>query len=270
MGFFSYKLLKERKQKEIAAQNNKTQEISLTLIEGWTIKDIADYLENQKLVKSENFVNLTKKFIKNNHPLLAQNPKDSGLEGFLFPDTYRVFKPKTDFSDKTGEELIKKTLDNFSKKITPAMLLEVKAKNMTLFDIITLASIIEKETGRNAITAQQKQNLDEERKIIAGIFYNRLNIKMALESDATINYITKHNNPMPTKEDLEVNSPYNTYKNRGLPPGPICNPSLSSIMAAIYPTQTDYFYFLHKQPSGEAVFSKTFDEHVKNKFKYLR
>ncbi|MCX6796968.1 MAG: endolytic transglycosylase MltG [Candidatus Doudnabacteria bacterium] len=181
-----------------------------------------------------------------------------------------MFKPKADFSNKAGEELIKKALDNFCKKITPDMLSDIKARDLTLFDIITLASIIEKETGRNAITPQQKQMLDEERKIIAGIFYNRLNIGMALESDATINYITGRNNPSPTQEDLSVNSPYNTYKNKGLPPGPISNPSLSSIMAAIYPAQTDYFYFLHKQPSGEAVFSKTFEEHVKNKFKYLK
>jgi UPF0755 protein len=269
-GFFAYKYWQAAKQNRPAIQNAKLPEISITLIEGWTIKDIADYLESQKLIKSENFLSLTQNFAIDDYPLLAQNPRGIGLEGFLFPDTYRIFKPKTDFDNKTGEELIKKTLDNFSKKITPAMLLEIKAKGTTLFDIIILASIIEKETGRNAITLAQKQMLDEERKIIAGIFYNRLNIGMALESDATINYITKHSNPSPTLEDLGVNSPYNTYKNKGLPPGPICNPSLSSIMAAIYPAKTDYFYFLHKQPSGEVVYSKTFEEHIGNKYKYLK
>jgi UPF0755 protein len=93
---------------------------------------------------------------------------------------------------------------------------------------------------------------------------------MALQSDATVNYATGKNLPSPTLADLEVNSPYNTYKHRGLPPGPISNPSLSSLMAAIYPAETDYLYFLHKQPSGEPVYSKTFEEHVANKLKYLK
>ncbi len=269
-GLLAYKFWKTKNQSNLAKQNIMLPEISITLIEGWTIKDMADYMENQKLVKSENFLALTQNFAIDDYPLLAQNPQGAGLEGFLFPDTYRIFKPKADFSNKAGEELIKKALDNFCKKITPDMLSDIKARNLTLFDVVTLASIIEKETGRNAITPQQKQILDEERKIIAGIFYNRLNIGMALESDATINYITGRNNPSPTQEDLSVKSHYNTYKNKGLPPGPISNPSLSSIIAAIYPAQTGYFYFLHKQPSGEAVFSKTFEEHIKNKFKYLK
>ena len=112
--------------------------------------------------------------------------------------------------------------------------------------------------------------LDEERRIVAGIFYNRLNAGMALQSDATINYFTGKNDPSPLLEDLEKNSPYNTYKNRGLPPTPIGNPSLSSITAVLNPTNTDYFYFLHKQPSGEPVYSRTFEEHVANKQKYLK
>jgi UPF0755 protein len=93
---------------------------------------------------------------------------------------------------------------------------------------------------------------------------------MALQSDATVNYVTNKNNPTPTLEDLDTESLYNTYKYRGLPPGPIASPSLSSLLAALYPTDSEYFYFLHKQPSGEPVYSKTFEEHTQNKFKYLK
>ena len=92
---------------------------------------------------------------------------------------------------------------------------------------------------------------------------------MPLQSDATVNFATQKNQPSPSQADTEVDSPYNTYKYKGLPPGPICNPSLNSIMAALYPTDTDYMYFLHNQKTGQAIFAKTYEEHLKNKQKYL-
>lgn len=246
------------------------QETNITIIEGWRIADLAGYLENKGLVNAQTFLKSAKNFNAAGYDLLASRPGKASLEGYIFPDTYRLFKPETATDENFGAELIKKALDNLELKFTPQMVAQAKTHNLSIHQIITLASIIEKETGRNAVTEEQKTALDLERKNVASIFYNRLKIGMALESDATINYATGKSNPTPTQDDLDANSPYNTYKNRGLPPGPICNPSLSSILAALYPAQTDYYFFLHKQPSGEPVFSKTFEEHVKNKFKYLK
>ncbi len=93
---------------------------------------------------------------------------------------------------------------------------------------------------------------------------------MALQSDATVNYITKKNTPSVSTADTKVDSPYNTYLYQGMPPGPICNPSLSSLMAAVYPASTDYFYFLSDPQTGKAIYAKTFEEHILNKQKYLK
>ena len=253
-----------------SATQAKAEEVSITIIEGWSLNDLGGYLENKGLLQAAVFRQVAANFNIGGYGLLADKPAKTSLEGYVFPDTYRLFKPKNTSDETFAAELVKKALNNFSEKFTPEMQVQAKKDNMSVFQILTLASIIEKETGRNAITPQQKQALDAERKNVASVFYNRLQAGMPLESDATINYVTKKNNPTPTDADLATLSPYNTYLNKGLPPGPICNPSLSSIMAALYPAQTDFFFFLHKQPSGEPVFSKTFQEHIDNKNKYLK
>lgn len=248
----------------------KAEEINITLIEGWDIDDIANNLESKGLAQANVFKKTANSFDVSQYPLLEDHPATATLEGYIFPDTYRLFKPKSLFEPALSQELLKKALDNFHSKFTPAMIAQAQTDKMSIYQIVTLASIIEKETGRNAITPEQKSALDQERKIVASVFYNRLKTGMPLESDATINYITHKNNPSPSQQDLAVVSPYNTYQNKGLPPGPICNPSLSSLLAALYPANTDYYFFLHKQPSGEPIFSKTFEEHVNNKLKYLK
>ena len=149
-------------------------------------------------------------------------------------------------------------LDNFEVKFTDQMKEDAKNGNMSIYEIVTLASIIEKEV-----------RTEEDRKIVAGIFYDRLNNNVGLQSDATVNYVTGKQALQPSADDIEVDSPYNTYKYRGLPPGPISNPSLSAIKAAIYPEKSDYFYFLTKQ-DGTTVFSKTYEEHLENKRKFLQ
>src|SRR5206468_268019 len=118
----------------------------------------------------------------------------------------------------------------------------------------------EKESGNN----------QEDRKMIAGVFYNRLKIGKGLESDAIVNFITGKSEPAVSTADSEIDSPYNTYKYPGLPPGPICNPGLDSIMAALYPTESDNMYFLTIPETHRAVFAKTYEEHLKNKQKYLK
>ena len=248
----------------------KLQEINITIIEGWRMADLAGALESKGIIQAATFLKAAQDVNLAHYDLLASRPAKASLEGYIFPDTYRLFKPQNLADEAFGQELIKKALDNFEQKFSQEMVAQAKRKNLTLHQIITLASIIEKETGRNAVTEEQKSALDLERKNVASIFYNRLKAGMPLESDATVNYTTGKNNPTPTQAELDTASPYNTYLNKGLPPGPICNPSLSSVLAALYPAQTDYYFFLHKQPSGEPVFSKTFEEHVKNKFKYLK
>jgi UPF0755 protein len=270
-GFLVFRAKRNTKNQKIIT---KAPEITLTIIEGWNINEITKYLEEKKFSEANKFIEITKNFNSTKFPILASKPVNASLEGFLFPDTYQVYDPNIKNSQTNiqnpEKDLIEKMLVNFSQKFTSEMQEQALKKNFSIYQVLTLASIIEKETGRNAVTPQQKQNLDTERKIVSGIFQNRLKIGMALESDATINYITKKNNPTPTSIDLETESPYNTYKVKGLPPTPICNPSLSSILAVLYPAPTEYYFFLHKQPSGEVVYSKTFEEHIKNKFKYLK
>ncbi len=260
--------------KKQSIENQKAEEINIRIIEGWSNKEIAAYLEKQGIVSASDFLKALKNFNTSEYDDLLPKDAKGDLQGFLYPDSYRLFKSISDRSltpaDEASGTIIKKLLDTFKKRLPTNAEALAKKQGLSVYEAITLASIIENETGRNAISAESKARLDEERRIVAGIFYNRLNAGMALQSDATINYFTGKNDPSPLLEDLEKNSPYNTYKNRGLPPTPIGNPSLSSITAVLNPTHTDYFYFLHKQPSGEPVYSRTFEEHVANKLKYLK
>ena len=147
---------------------------------------------------------------------------------------------------------------------------DIEANKQNLEDLIILASIVEKEVGRNKenLTLDDLEAMQTEREIVVGVFHNRLKIGMALESDATVNFVTGKADRQPLISDTQVESPYNTYKNQGLPPGPISNPGIGSIRAAIYPVKTEYLFFLNKI-DGEAIFSKTYAEHLANKAKYL-
>ena len=256
-------------------------EVKITLLEGWTVIDVSKAVEARGLYMAKDFLDSEKNFDSSAYPNVFR-PHNADLEGYLFPDTYQVFE------DSTPGDLIRKMLTNFEKKwsalepnyqngqiIVPGFENQKFADSLpgiTPYEVLTLASIIEKETGRDLTNkdANSLERLLTERKTVAGIFYNRLKIGMALESDATINYITKSNQAQATIEQTKIKSPYNTYLNPGLPPGPICNPSAMSIEAALNPIKTDYYFFLHKQPSGEVVYSKTLDEHIKNKYRFLR
>lgn len=253
-----------RQQQYQAAQNSKAEEINLTVLEGWNNKEIGDYLEKQKVITSGEFAIAVKNHTTREHQDVLPKEASGNLQGFLYPDTYRFFKSITDRAQtpaaEAGNTIIKKLLDNFFKKLPSNAEALAKKQGLSLYQAITLASIVEKETN----------NSDTERKIIAGIFYNRLKIGMPLQSDATINYITGKNDPGVSDADLAIESAYNTYKHKGLPPTPIANPSLSAILAVLEPAQTDYLYFLHNQTTGQPVYAKTFQEHVSNKQKYLQ
>jgi UPF0755 protein len=273
--FGVYKVLRDYQADQrarVAKLQEKAAEIQVTLIEGLTQDEVAAKLAEKDLFSAQEFLSKSKKFDYSGYPLLINKPLNTSLEGYLFPDTYRFNK------GATPEDVLTKMLDNFSKRLASIGVTSKQdfftipgfedltvmggdgKSGMSLYDILTLASIVEKESGDSS-----NMSLAEERALIAGVFYNRMSIGQALESDATVNYVTGKNDPGATLKDTEVNSPYNTYRYAGLPPGPIGNPSLGSIQAVLRPTKSDYFYFLHKQPSGEVEFSKTFAEHIKKK-----
>ncbi len=274
IGITFKKLTEKRKENSAVKIVEKLPERNITIKEGWKMTDIAEYLEKEGIVKKEIFLKTANDFSTKDYPNVHSRPKGATLEGYLFPDTYRIFdyrqSVKTVDSTDISREILTKLLDNFSKKLTNEIILATKQRGLTIHELVTIASIVERETGRNAISEEQKKSLLEERKIVSGIFYNRLEIGMPIQSDATVNFATGKNLPSPTLEDLEINSPYNTYKFKGLPPGPISNPSSMSLEAVAFPTATNYFFFLHEQTTGKPIYSKTFEEHVKNKFIYLK
>lgn len=234
----------------------KREELSVTILEGWNSDEMGKYLQQQGLVFANDFASFaeqtdTRNFLPNNRfDFLEDKPLTANLEGYLFPDTYRLYQ------DSTSLEIIEKMLVNFGEKITPELRDTINAKNSTIFKTIILASIVEKE----AKTKKDKN-------IVAGIFLNRLAIGQKLESDATVNYVTGKKTTRPSSQDLSADSLYNTYLYSGLPIGPICSPGLASIEAAVHPEKTDYLFFLNT-PAGNVVYSKTYEEHLANKNKY--
>lgn len=199
--------------------------IVVTIPEGFTVKQIEEKL-NLKL-------------------------PEENLEGFLFPDTY--YFP----IDVTGEEVVKIMRNNFEKKIAP-LKAEIEKQGKTIFEIVTMASLIEKEVKTK-----------EDRELVSGILWKRLENNIPLQVDATITYITGKKTSKISKEETQIDSPYNTYKYLGLPIGPISNPGLESILAALYPKDSEYWYYL-STPEGETIFSKTLEEHNLAKAKYLK
>jgi UPF0755 protein len=237
--------------KQLQSRSNLNNELTITIPEGWRTKQIAEHLESKGVADVAEFNQAAK--IENwreQYDFLADKSIKS-LEGFLFPDTYRIF------NDAKPEDVIKRMLDNFSLKLDDKLRADIAKSGKSLHEIIILASIIEHEA-----------KFDNDRYLVAGVFYNRLEIGMALQSCATINYLTNKNAARVSGTDLEINSPYNTYKYPGLPPGPIANPGLESIKSAIYPQSGNYFYFLNDS-SGKAYFAETYEKHQANIRKYL-
>lgn len=220
--------------------------IKITIPEGSTSKEIITILVENKLGSKEVYEELI------NHPenfydeFSFLNQEDIiSLEGFLYPDTYY-------FDEKTSEkEILTKMLSMFNNIYNYDFKQRQKEMNMTLSEVINLASIVEKEAV-----------LDEDRPIIASVFYNRLDIDMPLQSDATIQYIFEERKKIVTYKDLEINSPYNSYKNKGLPPTPIANPGVKSIEGVLYPEETEYLYFVAKMDGGNN-YSVKYEDHLK-------
>lgn len=226
---------------------------TVVILEGWDIGDIGKYLESKEICTKDYFTSLTQKDYSNEFDFLADKPKKNSIEGYLFPDTYEISK------GETCEDIISLSLANFDKKLTPELRAEIKndpkGTPKSIFDIVTMASMIEKEV----------RSLDD-KKIVSGILWRRLAIGMPLQLDATINYITGKNNPGVAIKDTKIDSPYNTYKYMGLPKGPISNPGIDSITAAIYPKTTNYLFYLS---DGITHFSETLAQHNTARALYL-
>lgn len=231
--------------KDLETMSEKSQ-IQVLIPEGYEIYKIADTLEENGLINKEVFMreietgNFDYDFVK------AIPERESRLEGYLFPDTYNFL-----LSD-SEHDIIDKMLKNFEEQVIPVY--EASGTEKTLDEIISLASIIEREAGN-----------DDERKTISSVLVNRLNAGWKLESCATVQYILKERKPVLSNEDTKIDSPYNTYLNDGLPIGPISAPGIKSIEAAIYPEDTKYMFFLAKADGSGSLFSETGEEHLKKR-----
>lgn len=212
--------------------------------EGFTMQQVFERLEENKVASVDDLMEAAKNFSYNYSFL---DPADLGdanrLEGYLFPDTYEFYA----FMEPSSA--INKFLDNYGRRVTDEMEAQAANCGKTMDEIIIIASLIEKEAGNN-----------EERGKIASVIYNRLNAGMPLQIDATINYITGNNKI--ADGDLEIDNPYNTYVNKGLPPGPISNPGLESIKAALNPENTGYYYYALDTATMTHKFSRTYEEHT--------
>ena len=230
---------------------------SITIIPGWTVQDIAAYLKTQGAIEDENaFLSLCRSgqdfsayyYIADVLATPNASSRLYALEGYLAPDTYEIY------TSATVEDIIKKLLSQTEAVFKTEYHDRADQLNMTMDQVITLASMIEKE-AKNADFAK-----------VSAVFHNRLKQNMTLGSDVTVKYASGVKRMALTNEDLKVNSPYNTYTNRGLPIGPICSPSAAAIQAALYPDEQfmadGYLYFCSKDPNtGELHFSRTQAEH---------
>lgn len=224
----------------------------ITIQEGLTVKDIDAKLVDLGLTNKGEFIEAIKNFKDwQAYSFLDQEALSTlsiPLEGYIYPDTYFLDPENFD-----PNELIYKALDNFEQKFSPH---QEKIKKHSYNEILTMASIIENEVFGK-----------EDRKKVSGIFWKRLENNWAIGADATLLYISDDRKI--TAEDLNIDSPYNTRKNLGLPPGPISNPSIESIEAAMYPEESEYWFYLTTLDTGEVIYSKSNEEHNANRAKYL-
>ncbi|HOL15829.1 MAG TPA: endolytic transglycosylase MltG [Bacillota bacterium] len=227
-----------------------------TIPEGYFIEEIAHHLDEAGLIDGERFLELAASpppHILERFPFIGESAANSQviyvLEGYLFPDTYEIA------AGSTEEEIISLMLRRFETIFSDELQRRCAELEMTLHEALTLASIIEGEAV-----------VEHERKLIAGVFHNRLGINMQLQACATVQYILPERKENLSYADTQTPSPYNTYINFGLPPGPVGAPGEASILAALYPENTEYKYFVSKKDgSGEHYFSRTNSEHEKYK-----
>jgi UPF0755 protein len=222
----------------------------ITIREGWTVEQIAAYLEAKGVADGHTFRLLAKEG-NFTYPFLPEKSDKMKyrLEGFLFPDTY-IFE-----KNATENMIITRMLEGFQEHWRKDWDKVLTERHMSILKAVTLASIVEREAV-----------VDKERPLISGVFYNRLKKHMLLQADSTVQYaLGGEQKERLFYKDLEVDSPYNTYKYTDLPPGPIGNPGMASLEAVINPAKTDYYFFVTKKDgSQEHYFAKTYEDHQKN------
>lgn len=238
-----------------ALQTGRRPEQTITIQEGLRLEQVAAKVAEQTTISEENFLQLATSGWQDAYSFdfLSTIPPTATLEGFLYPETYRL--PE----DATADDLVGRMLETFDARVTPAIqAITTTGSTTSLYDTVTLASIVEREAV-----------LDEERPIIAGVYQNRLEAGWTLDACPTVQYaIGSSGNWWPpfTLEATKTDSVYNTYRNKRLPPSPICSPGLASIKAAANPADTDYFFFLVDctKDDGSHLFAETQEEHNAN------
>lgn len=227
--------------------------VQITIPEGKSIKEMADIFESHHICNADDFIAETKKIsdYKKKYSILSSYPDNASgrtpMEGYLFADTYNL-NSHTDASIVVG-----RMLQNTQDKFTDTMLKQIKDQNKTVDQVITLASVVQKEAKH-----------DSDMPKMASVFYNRIAANMPLQSDATVVYALGGKKEELSNSDLKTKSPYNTYVNKGLPVGPICSPGVTAIKAAISPENTKYYYFVSNTKTGKTYYAQTYDEHQAN------
>ena len=223
--------------------------VQFTVPEGFGVKDIAERLYNLDLADKEEFIQAAENFTPYDY---MKKHKDVffAAEGFLFPDTYTVE------NDVEIEEILSLMANNFDEKLTASMRAQAAKMDLSIYDLITLASLVEREV-----------RFPEDRAIVAQVLLKRLKLNMPLQTDATLQYLMDTPKEEVTIEDTQIDSPYNTYQHAGLPPGPIANPGMAAIEAVLHPADTDYLYFVADR-SGHNHYAYTYEEHLNLVNKY--
>lgn len=264
--FFENKINAAELLKAVTANGHKNTLIKITIPEGYSLRDVGRLFEDMAMWPKESFweitgipaadcrttvcVNRQEDFSKLDS-LFSQKPSYVSMEGYLFPDTYYV--PV----DISPDAIVKVMLENFEKKMKPEIKTAVEKSGHSFFEIITMASLLEKEAAT-----------EQDRRLISGILWKRFENGMLLQVDAVFPYVIGKNSFQLTMDDLKVDSSYNTYVYKGLPLGPIANPGLESIKAALYPTKSPFWYYLSDK-SSNVYYSITYEEHLLKKAKYL-
>ncbi len=231
---------------ELAAGNVHRPTVSVTIPEGFTLEQIAQRLSQRGLADYDEFMDLAISTV----PVLGQSTPGMryALEGYLYPDTY------TFDEGVTAETILRRMQDRLNDIYTQEMRERTEELGLTTHEVVTLASLVEREV-----------QVPDERELVASVLHNRLRVKMPLQICATVIYALGEHKTTVTLKDLEVDSPYNTYKIRGIPPGPIASPGLKSLTAVLYPAKTDYYYYSVKDDgTGGHYFGRTLAEHEAN------
>ncbi|PIR78543.1 MAG: endolytic transglycosylase MltG [Candidatus Magasanikbacteria bacterium CG10_big_fil_rev_8_21_14_0_10_36_16] len=245
---------------------NPTQaETTVTILPGWDLREIADYFEKQGIVSSTDFLAVVGQsaynykvereiapVVEGDWKIMADKPNFVSYDGYLAPDTYRIFK------NATVTEIVQKLIDERENQFTDQMYADIAKSGHSVFEVLTMASILEREVRDS-----------KDRKLVSDLFWRRYDQNWALQADSTVHYaVGKNGTVFTTAEDRDSLSPWNTYRYPGLPIGPISTPSLDSIMASIYPQSNEYWYFLTDK-DGVVRYGKTLEEHNLNRQKYL-